>query len=103
MTPSIPPDFRAMGPLKPMRVEADVDNGVVAEGRVPVDRNGGLYRVGPSCKRPIVRCVHGLNVKDFRGRTSFDELGRQPARLAPQARIATPPAPSVLAASTAKV
>ncbi len=44
-----------MGPLKPMRFEADVDDVIVAEGEIPPELNGGFYRVGPTWKRPALQ------------------------------------------------
>jgi carotenoid cleavage dioxygenase len=48
MVTAIPNDIRLMGPLKPMRFEAHVEDCIVAEGKIPADLHGGFYRVGHS-------------------------------------------------------
>ncbi len=64
MTPPIPKDIRLMGPLKPMRFEATVEDVVVSEGELPHDLNGGFYRVGPTWKRPDVHGSNGFAMQD---------------------------------------
>jgi carotenoid cleavage dioxygenase-like enzyme len=64
MTPPIPKDFRLMGPFSPMRFEANIDDCVIAEGEVPVELNGGFYRVGPTWKRPTVQGLNGQATQD---------------------------------------
>jgi carotenoid cleavage dioxygenase-like enzyme len=41
-----------MGPLKPMRFEAVVEDCIVSEGEIPRELNGGFYRCGGTWKRP---------------------------------------------------
>jgi carotenoid cleavage dioxygenase-like enzyme len=64
MTPPIPPDIRLMGPLKPMRFEAVVDDCIVSEGEIPEELNGGFYRVGPTWKRPTKQGTSGFVTQD---------------------------------------
>jgi carotenoid cleavage dioxygenase len=61
---AIPDDFRLMGPFKPMRFEASVDDCVVTDGEIPEELHGGFYRVGPAWKRPTQQGVNGLNMMD---------------------------------------
>lgn len=53
-----------MGPLKPMRFEAVVEDCIVAEGELPADLFGGFYRCGPTWKRPTKQGVDGLFTMD---------------------------------------
>jgi carotenoid cleavage dioxygenase len=48
-----------MGPAKPMRFEANVDDCIVTEGEIPKTLNGGFYRVGGSWKRPQCQGLSG--------------------------------------------
>jgi carotenoid cleavage dioxygenase len=64
MTPPIPPDIRMMGPLKPMRFEAVVDDVIVAQGEIPIDLHGGFYRCGPTWKRPAKQGGNGFPMMD---------------------------------------
>jgi carotenoid cleavage dioxygenase-like enzyme len=48
-----------MGPLKPMRFEANVDDCIVTEGEIPTTLNGGFYRVGGTWKRPSRQGITG--------------------------------------------
>jgi carotenoid cleavage dioxygenase len=53
-----------MGPLRPMRFEADVDDCVVVDGAVPASLNGGFYRVGGTWKRPTRQGINGPFTQD---------------------------------------
>ncbi len=64
MVTAIPNDIRLMGPLKPMRFEAHVEDCVVTEGEIPPQLNGGFYRVGPTWKRPTKQGFNGLASTD---------------------------------------
>jgi carotenoid cleavage dioxygenase len=59
MTPPWPQKIWLMGPLKPMRFEASVDDCVITEGEVPTTLNGGFYRVGGTWKRPSRQGLSG--------------------------------------------
>ena len=48
------------GPFKPMRFEATVEDCIVSQGEIPTDLYGGLYRVGPTWKRPTRQGTQGL-------------------------------------------
>lgn len=52
-----------MGPMKPQRFEATVQDCIV-EGEIPVDLNGGFYRCGPTWKRETVQGVTGFSSRD---------------------------------------
>src|SRR5258708_5868748 len=56
----VPNDARFKGPFKPMRFEATVEDCVVSHGEIPKDLCGGLYRVGPTWKRPTKSGNEGL-------------------------------------------
>jgi len=64
MVTAIPNDIRLMGPLKPMRFEAHIEDCVVTEGEIPPQLNGGFYRVGPTWKRPTKQGFNGLASTD---------------------------------------
>ncbi|GAF43027.1 carotenoid oxygenase family protein [Rhodococcus wratislaviensis] len=49
----IPSGTQFMGPFKPMRFEATVEECIVTEGEIPRDLAGGFYRTGPTWKRPF--------------------------------------------------
>ncbi len=52
MSNKIPEKVWLMGPMRPMRFEANVEDCIVSEGEIPKDLNGGFYRVGGTWKRP---------------------------------------------------
>jgi carotenoid cleavage dioxygenase len=56
----VPNDARLKGPFKPMRFEATVEDCIVSHGEIPKDLHGGLYRVGPTWKRPTRQGTTGL-------------------------------------------
>jgi carotenoid cleavage dioxygenase len=56
----VPNDARFKGPFKPMRFEATVEDCIVSQGEIPTDLHGGLYRVGPTWKRPTRQGTQGL-------------------------------------------
>lgn len=59
MAPPYPQKMWLMGPLTPMRFEATVEDCIVAEGEIPLDLNGGFYRVGGTWKRPTRQGLYG--------------------------------------------
>lgn len=56
----VPVDARLKGPFQPMRFEATVEDCAVTYGEIPKDLCGGLYRVGPTWKRPTKQGTVGL-------------------------------------------
>lgn len=64
MAPPYPQKMWLMGPLTPMRFEADVEDCIVTEGEVPKDLNGGFYRVGGTWKRPTRQGLVGPFTQD---------------------------------------
>ncbi|MHB8694353.1 MAG: carotenoid oxygenase family protein [Solirubrobacteraceae bacterium] len=64
MSNTIPEKMWLMGPMKPMRFEANVDDCVVSDGEIPVEINGGFYRVGGTWKRPTVQGLTGAFTLD---------------------------------------
>jgi carotenoid cleavage dioxygenase len=44
-----------VGPFKPMRFEATVEDCIVTEGAIPRELNGGFYRNGPTWRRPSIQ------------------------------------------------
>lgn len=64
MTPPFPKDIKLMGPLKPMRFEATVDDCIVSEGEIPYELYGGFYRCGPTWKRPSKQGTTGFPAQD---------------------------------------
>lgn len=63
MKPFSETDIRVLGPLKPPRFEAVVDDCIV-EGDLPKTLNGGFYRCGPAWKRHTVQGVNGFPAMD---------------------------------------
>lgn len=49
----IPGDL--VGPYKPMRFEATVEDCIVVHGEIPSELNGGFYRNGPTWRRPSIQ------------------------------------------------
>lgn len=56
----VPVDARLKGPFKPMRFEATVLDCTVSHGEIPKELCGGLYRVGPTWRRPTAQNTAGL-------------------------------------------
>src|SRR6185437_2446077 len=59
MAPPYPQKMWLMGPLTPMRFEATIEDCIVAEGEIPLDLNGGFYRVGGTWIRPTRQGLYG--------------------------------------------
>jgi carotenoid cleavage dioxygenase-like enzyme len=64
MSEKPPEKIWLMGPLKPMRFEANVDDCIVVQGEVPRELCGGFYRVGGTWKRPTVQGLAGAFTLD---------------------------------------
>jgi carotenoid cleavage dioxygenase len=64
MATPIPQSIWLMGPLKPMRFEAVVEDCIVTEGEIPEQLNGGFYRVGGTWKRPTRQGTTGAFTLD---------------------------------------
>ena len=64
MAPPYPQKMWLMGPLTPMRFEADVEDCIVTQGEMPKDLNGGFYRVGGAWKRPSRQGLVGPFTQD---------------------------------------
>jgi carotenoid cleavage dioxygenase-like enzyme len=60
----IPADPRLRGAFAPMRFEATVEDCIVTQGEIPRELCGGLYRVGPTWKRPTRQGTLGLLAMD---------------------------------------
>ncbi len=72
-----PNDWRLAGPLQPMRFEATVEDCVVSAGEVPEGLVGGLYRSGPTWKRPTRQNCNGWWTMDGMVQAlTFDGSGR---------------------------
>jgi carotenoid cleavage dioxygenase-like enzyme len=64
MKATVPEKIWLMGPLRPMRFEATVEDCLVVDGEVPAQLNGGFYRVGGTWKRPTVQGTTGAFTLD---------------------------------------
>ena len=76
-------DLRLSGPFTPMRFEASVEDCIVTQGEVPKELVGGLYRSGPTWKRPTRQGCNGWWTMDgmiqaltFRGDGTVDFRNR---------------------------
>ena len=77
MVSAPPNDWRLAGPLQPMRFEATVEDCVVSEGEIPEGLVGGLYRSGPTWKRPTRQGCNGWWTMDGMVQAlTFDGEGR---------------------------
>lgn len=58
-----PEEVLFLGPMKPQRFEATVEDCIV-DGELPLDLCGGFYRCGPTWKRETVQGVAGFSSRD---------------------------------------
>ena len=83
MIPWAAEDMRLAGPFTPMRFEATIEDCIVSQGEIPADLVGGLYRSGPTWKRPTRQGCNGWWTMDgmvqaltFRGDGTVDFKNR---------------------------